>query len=73
MNEDRRQFDRDHDILVEIHTTVTSMNESFKEHIKDDKNSFDQVHKRVNGLMWYVAMGVGGLAALELYIKFFKG
>lgn len=69
MSEERRKLDRDHDLLVEIHTIVTDMKLTVGKHIEEDKKDFEKVHKRINGLYWKAAAGSGIVAALA----FFKG
>lgn len=45
----------------------------FKDHTDNDEKHFNRLYSMVGKLKWYVAMGVGGISALEIYIKFFKG
>lgn len=65
--------DRDHDLLISIHTLVEAMNETFKVHVVSDKEDFEKVHKRINKLSWYAAVGAGAVFALEFFKeKIFK-
>lgn len=65
----RRHFDHDHDLLVEIHTMATTLTRGFDKHLDQDKEDFEKIHKRINNLSWYIAMGVGGMVFIEFFLK----
>lgn len=44
----------------------------FKDHTDNDDKHFNRLYGMVGKLRWYVAMGVGGIAAIEIYNKLIK-
>lgn len=67
MSEERRKLDPDHDLLIKIHTIVSGMEGTFETHVKNDKEDFEKVHRRINKLTWYAALGAGAVFALEMF------
>lgn len=82
--DDRREFSRDHDLLLELKGILLEQNavmaaqkealgshiRSFEKHVQDDGNNFISIWKMINSLRWYVAMGTGVIVALEFASKY---
>lgn len=74
-DENRRKFDRDHDLLVEVHSLLKNVDSNFRDHkIEfdrhkiDDDNHFARIYSMIGNLKWYVAIGLGIFLAAEVYV-----
>lgn len=65
--EERRRQDRDHDLLVEMHTMLKGIEKNYDQHVKDDDVHFSRLYSMTGKLKWYVAVGAGAVAALEIF------
>lgn len=70
---DRRNEDNYNNLIVETHTIVGELKDMVKTHFADDKEDFEKVHRRINKLTWYAAIGAGAIFTLEFFKeKIFK-
>lgn len=68
--ERRKHAQEDHDLLIEIHTYSKSMIESFKNHVATDLKQFEDTNSRISKIERWMYGCIGGLAALEVLLKF---
>jgi len=64
-HEERRKWDQDHDMLVEMHTILLSIKETHEKHVEDDDKHFGRIYKKLGSLTWYVAIGLGIVLTIE--------
>ena len=69
---ERRRFDLDHDLIVEMHTMIKAMRTTISDHIDQDKSDFNDVHKRITDVSKYIWMGAGAIAAIQVVLSLFK-
>lgn len=63
---ERRNSSHD-DLIIQTHTILLELKEMIKTHFADDKEDFEKVHKRINKLTWYAAIGSGAILAIEFF------
>lgn len=64
---DRR--DDDHDLLIQIHSMLTSLEKNYNKHVEDDDGHFGRLYRGQAKLAWLVGIGVGGIAVLKFFVK----
>lgn len=77
---ERRRATRDHDLLIEIKALASSQKEmmgthidNFDKHVAMDTNEFEKLRDKLDDQRWYIALGVGIVAAVEFFKdKIFK-
>ena len=70
--ERRKGYDRrydDHDLLIQIHSILTSLEKNYNKHTEDDNGHFGRLYKGQEKLAWFVAIGIGGVAVLKIFLK----
>lgn len=71
--DDRRKIDdrrdRDHDLLVEVHTMLMGMKDSHQKHIEDDEKHFGRLYRGQAKLFWCLGIGTGILMAVKFILK----
>ena len=62
----------DHDMLIEIHTSMNALIDNVDEHIKEDKEEFKKQDKRLNLLERVYGVGIAVLVTMEIVLKWIK-
>lgn len=70
--EGRPYSNESHDMLIRIDQNLSNFMKRFDEHVIDDNKHFDRLYSIVGKNRWYIAMGLGGVLAFEIAIKFIK-
>lgn len=58
----------DHDLLIEIRSDLKNLLKAYGDHVKEDKEEFEQIDERVNFLENRYWLGVGVIIAIEIVI-----
>ena len=70
--ERRKNASEDHDLLIEIHTYLKSMMESFKTHVSTDLEEFRTIKRSIGNVEKWMYGCIGGLAVLQVILAFIK-
>ena len=70
---ERRKSDMiDHDLIIEIHSNVKHIADSFRVHIEEDKVSFKEIKHDADILKRFMWVLIGGGAVVQLVFHFVK-
>lgn len=67
--DERRQRERDHDLLTRIDENLSGFMKRYQEHEVDHNAKFKDTTARLEKVERYIYLGLGGLIVLEFVLK----
>lgn len=67
--EERRDKERDHDVLTRIDANLSNFMRRFDDHVEDDMGKFKRLTDDVSELKKYLFMGLGIIAFVVFIVK----